>query len=485
MAKFAPRLGTVQPLRPEVEHPDYNDQDVVDYSDDSQHEQRASRKEREPKYHIRDFNDIEEWAPLRGYDDDGEPVFIHDDLSQRMGRDGRELTDDYLIAKLDEFDSRITEAIVMRRAQRDLVRNRFRDMIAALVGPENRIRWNRSENLIDSDTRRVVNSHLAETNKITGKIALGLGALASFIIFLGALFADYAILSEFWTRSFMNEFLEVPPALVSSLWSKSLQVLFAAVAIHFLISRMTHFGRGVFISGIAVITVLLLISIGTLSGQSTPRTDAATAEQQSAESVDETLAALGLAPAAEETTSDAEIAPVQVREGWFADTIGWFQNYAWDIWYMSIFLVVTSVGALALHSAGQQGGRLFNLEDEETRRQQRFQLRRLESEFHVHDQFLKEIVRAPVREQFIRRYLGNQITQYAEGASGRDGNHPNLNGIYRRVLESWCALKRRSLNDMANAGEHHVRRSERKQRREDNGGNFQIIPGRRDKTGEA
>ncbi len=485
MVKYAPRLGTVEPLRPGTVQQDHERDDIVDPPFESDTHDRSAHAEQERAYHIRDFNDIEEWAPLRGYNDEGEPVFIHDDLSYRMGRDGRELTDDYLIAKLDEYDARITEAVCMRRAQRDLVRTRFRDMVAAILGPENRIRWNRSDNLVDSDTRRIVNAHLAETNKLSGKFALALGALASAIIFVGALYADYAILSEFWTRSFMNEFLEVPPALVSSLWSKSLQVLFAAIAIHYLVSRMTHFGRGIFISGVAVVTVFLLISIGTLSGQSTPRVDATGVEQSSSESADATLAALGLLPAAvAETGSEEDVAAAAAqapREGWWPDLLGWFQAYSWDIWYMSIFFVVTSVGALALHSASTQFSRLVKLEDEETRRKQRFNLRRLESEYNVHDQFLKEIVRAPVREQHIRRYLGNQITQYSEGAAGGgQENHPNLNGVYRRVLESWCAMKRRSLKEMADAGEQHVRRRDRQQRRSEGGNGFQIIPGRRD-----
>lgn len=483
MARFAPRLGTVEPLRPDTVEPDHDNQDHVDPHFDERNEERSQESERDAAYHIRDFNDIEEWAPLRGYTDEGEPAFIHDDISYRMGRDGRELSDDYLIAKLDEFDSRVTEAICMRRAQRDLVRTRFRDMVAAILGPENRIRWNRSENLIDGDSRRTVNAHLAETNKFTGKLFMALGALAAAVVFFGALAADYLILSEFWTRSLMNEFLEVPPALVASVWSKSLQVIFAAIAIHFLISRMTHFGRGVFISGIGVLTVFLLISIGVLSGQSTPRNAAGDAEQSSSQSVDETLAALGLASPTEsvESTEVATAAVAAPREGWFSDIIGWFQVYSWDVWYMSIFLVVTAVGALALHSAATQFSRLVKLEDEATRRKQRYQLRRLESEFQVHDQFLKEIVRAPVREQFIRRYLGNQITQYAEGAAGGgQKEHPNLKGVYRRVLESWCALKRRSLDQMANAGEQHVRRSERDLRKNDSGKGFKIIPGRRE-----
>ncbi len=483
MVQFAPRLGTVEQLRPETGPPGQDDQDIVDGRFDTEDEKRE-RRQRRSRYHLRDFNDIEEWAPITTVDEEGKKVPVADDLSYRMGQDGRPLSDDYLIARLDEYDSRITEAVCMRRAQRDLVRSRFRDMVAAIMGPENRIRWNRSETLIDSDTRRVVNAHLAETNRFSGKLALALGALASVVVFAGALFADYAILSEFWTRALMNEFLEVPPALVSSLWSKSLQVIFAALALHFLVSRMTHFGRGVFISGLAVVTVFLLISIGVLSGQSTPRTDAASAGQESSASVDETLAALGLASAGDGAENGAEVTAASLapaREGWWPDVLGWFQAYSWDIWYMSIFLVVTSVGALALHSAASQFSRLVKLENEETRRQQRYKLRQLESEFHVHDQFLKEIVRAPVREQYLRRYLGHQITQYADGAAGGGHKaHPNLDGIYRRVLESWCALKRRSLKEMANEGEKHVRRSDRQQRRADNGNGFQIVSGRRD-----
>ncbi len=481
MVRFVPRFGSVEPFPASTEKPGQDDFDSFEESVEENRQEPEFGPELKVPEDIRDMNDVDLWAPLYGFDENGERTKVPDNTSYRMGVDGRELSDDYLVGKLDEYDARVTESIIMRNARRDLVRSRYRDMVASIMGPDNRIRWNRSDVLVDSDTRRMVNTHLAETNKLSGKFALALGALAATVVFVGALLADYLILSEFWTRALMNEFLEIPPALVSSVWSKSVQVIFAALAIHFLISRMTHFGRGVFISGIGILTIFLLISIGTLSGQSTPRTDATTAEQQSSASVDETLAALGLGPADAATDAETKTAPaVMVREGWWPDLLGWFQAYAWDIWYMSIFLVVTSVGALALHSAATQAGRLFKLEDEATRRRQAHQLRQMEAEFNVHEHFLKQVDRPAVRETMMRRYLNTQINQYSEGAAGsaRD-NQPNLKGIYTRVFESWCALKRRTLKEMADAGEQHVRRNAREQRKSDGNG-FKVIPGRRE-----
>ena len=53
------------------------------------------------------------------------------------------------------------------------------------------------------------------------------------VIALLAMFVDYHIIREVWTRALANEFMQVPVALQSSVIFKSLQVIFAVLIVHF------------------------------------------------------------------------------------------------------------------------------------------------------------------------------------------------------------------------------------------------------------
>ena len=167
-------------------------------------------------------------------------------------------------------------------------------------------------------------------------VILGLG------VFITALFVDYNIIHEFWTRVLSNEFGEVPPSLANSVAAKSLQVLFATLAVHYLITNIGFGGRAAYSIFIFAITAIMIVGIGMLwadrslpAGSQVFGFDA----NQSAQQMNEFMKSLGVKP------PRAAAIPAEVKA---------LKKYEVLIWLFSlgvIFLVVASIGAMALHTA--------------------------------------------------------------------------------------------------------------------------------------
>ena len=184
----------------------------------------------------------------------------------------------------------------------------------------------------------------------------GTAVLLGLSVFVIALFVDYNIISEFWTRALANEFGEVPPALASTVWAKSLQVLFATLSVHYLVSNIGHGGRVAYSLLIFAITAVMVIGIGLLwannslpAGSKVFGLDVNT----SAQSIDQFMKGLGVNPPRKASL------PAEVKM---------LKKYELLIWLFSlgvIFLVVASIGAMALHTAmrgftGFTGGALYD-----------------------------------------------------------------------------------------------------------------------------
>lgn len=165
------------------------------------------------------------------------------------------------------------------------------------------------------------------------------------LIFASALWVDYHIVREFWTRVLANEFLEVPPELADSVIFKSMQVVFATLAVHFLLRSIGKVGRAIFAGFVCLLAIAMVWGIGILvANDALPAGAKLFGVNLSAESqgVDDTLAALGLAPADEAAAAADDLDRSTVES---AQTMIWLGSLS------AIFLIVTGVGALALHSA--------------------------------------------------------------------------------------------------------------------------------------
>jgi len=91
-------------------------------------------------------------------------------------------------------------------------------------------------------------------------VAAGL-ALA---ILLLAMFVDYHIIREVWTRALANEFMVVPPALQSSVVFKSLQVVFAVLIVHFMLKISGVYGRNAMIVASFILALVMIGGLGYL-----------------------------------------------------------------------------------------------------------------------------------------------------------------------------------------------------------------------------
>jgi hypothetical protein len=167
-------------------------------------------------------------------------------------------------------------------------------------------------------------------------VILGLG------VFVTALFVDYNIIHEFWTRALSNEFGEVPPSLANTVAAKSMQVLFATLAVHYLITHIGHGGRIAYSLLIFAVTAVMVIGIGLLwANNSLPAGSKVFGAEvsDSAAQIDSFMKGLGIKP------PRAAPLPAEVKV---------LKKYELVIWLFSlgvIFLVVASIGAMALHTA--------------------------------------------------------------------------------------------------------------------------------------
>jgi hypothetical protein len=192
-----------------------------------------------------------------------------------------------------------------------------------------------------------------------------LAAILGAMICIGALFVDYQIMHEFWSRVVANEFMEVPEGLANSVISKSAQVIFATAAFHFVLSRW-EFSRTVFIVIFFFLTVVMISGFGflntSISVPENPETMSASAPSVNEEpSLTDALVAMGLAAPEETATAapSAASAPIQTdmasgEATWdvtFRDQINRARPFLWMFVPGLVFLVVTAIGALALQSA--------------------------------------------------------------------------------------------------------------------------------------
>lgn len=170
-------------------------------------------------------------------------------------------------------------------------------------------------------------------------------------VFALALRVDYIILEELWSRNLANEFFEIPASLQDSVTFKSLQVVFAVLAIHFFVSSIGKVGRGIYIGFLTMLVISMLVGVGLLNtSYSLPIGSTLFGMELTGEtlSASDELAALGLEGGAGEVAAN-DNTPVTTQDFETAKTLLFFMSFG------LIFFFVTSVGALFLHYAISAG----------------------------------------------------------------------------------------------------------------------------------
>ena len=219
------------------------------------------------------------------------------------------------------------------------------------------------------------------------------GFVLAVVIALLAMFVDYEIIrGDIWTRALSNEFMIVPDSLKESVFFKSLQVVFAALAIHFMLKITGVYGRNTLISTAFVLTCIMVVSLGYLvaynnmDAGTSARLDhqqESTAPQNS--TIDQLLNQVSTRSAnAEETAAPVQTANASVSEFSLPlpklsqKSLASAQGWLWFTFASVIFFIVTTIAALYMQIAEHNVRNFLIARDYKTRRRQYAQLHLLE-----------------------------------------------------------------------------------------------------------
>jgi len=93
-------------------------------------------------------------------------------------------------------------------------------------------------NAEESDDAAIISRNMEKSRQVSHYKPLYLVAMAlALAILLIAMFVDYHIIREVWTRALSNEFMVVPPPAILGDF-KSLQVIFAVLIVHFMLRSL-------------------------------------------------------------------------------------------------------------------------------------------------------------------------------------------------------------------------------------------------------
>ncbi len=222
-------------------------------------------------------------------------------------------------------------------------------------------------------------------------VAAGL-ALA---ILLLAMFVDYHIIREVWTRALANEFMVVPPALQSSVVFKSLQVVFAVLIVHFMLKISGVYGRNAMIVASFILALVMIGGLGYLvaynnmagatSAQQEQRSNDATGsgaidqlfapDSNDSQAKAQNAAQVTSAPANQAGVTDGvSLGLPKLSQTSLANADSWF----WLAFASVIFFIVTTVAALYMQTVENNVRNFHIARDYSHRRRQFAQLHLLE-----------------------------------------------------------------------------------------------------------
>ncbi len=198
------------------------------------------------------------------------------------------------------------------------------------------------------------------------------------LVTAGALYVDYQIMHEFWSRIVANEFMEVPDSLANSVVSKSAQVIFATAAFHFVLTRWKA-SRTIFIGVFFALTVIMISGFGFMISNIT-MPDNPELMNPASSSVEEpglsdALVAMGLATPEEAPATDLSTytdSTFGQPSAWALSLMKGIQDANPFLWMFVpglVFLVVTGIGALSLQLAEENVQNLIRSFDYVSRKQ--------------------------------------------------------------------------------------------------------------------
>ena len=200
-------------------------------------------------------------------------------------------------------------------------------------------------------------------------------------IALVAMFVDYHIIREVWTRALANEFMVVPPALQSSVIFKSLQVIFAVLIVHFFLRITGVWGRNTMIATAFVLALVMIGGLGYLVAYNnmagaTSATLEAPRDDGASGGGSNSIDALFTAP--KPPPSAPTITPANANDGFSlglpklsASSLANADSWFWLAFASVIFFIVTTVAALYMLTV-ENNVRNFHIAGDYKHRQRQF-----------------------------------------------------------------------------------------------------------------
>jgi hypothetical protein len=227
------------------------------------------------------------------------------------------------------------------------------------------------------------------------KTLYALAAILALVVCGLAMFVDYQIINgDVWTRALANEYMQVPDALKDSVIFKSLQVIFAVLAVHFMLKITGKFGRNALISIAFVLTIIMVGCLGYLVAYNNmdmgtsarlEHNDSSTGSTSSGgsgdSSIDRLLESVGqsvsarpneaathpaVAQASTAALPEVSLPLPKLSEQSLANAQGWF----WLAFASVIFFIVTAVCALYMQVAENNVRNWHIARDYKTRRRE-------------------------------------------------------------------------------------------------------------------
>ncbi|MGA7675649.1 MAG: hypothetical protein WCA78_11490 [Rhizomicrobium sp.] len=237
----------------------------------------------------------------------------------------------------------------------------------------------------DADDAAVISRNMEKSRQVSHyKPLYAVAAVVALAILLVAMFVDYHIIREVWTRALSNEFMVVPPALKSSVVFKSLQVIFAVLIVHFMLKITGAYGRNTMIAAAFVLTIVMigglgyLVAYNNMAGGTSTTLEQRQAPAQPTNSIDTLFASNDGIQHASLTRPMPQVASASAAEGVslglpklsltsLADADSWF----WLAFASVIFFIVTTVAALYMQIV-ENNVRNFHIAYDYRHRQKQF-----------------------------------------------------------------------------------------------------------------
>ena len=239
-------------------------------------------------------------------------------------------------------------------------------------------------NAEESNDAAIISRNMEKSRQVSHYKPLYLVATGlALTILLIAMFVDYHIIREVWTRALSNEFMVVPPALQSSVIFKSMQVVFAVLIVHFMLKITGVYGRNTMVAAAFVMAIVMigglgyLVAYNNMSGATSATLEQHQAPAQS-NSIDQLFAPGSGTQSASLTRPEPQVSAASAGDGVslglpklsrasLADADSWF----WLAFASVVFFIVTTVAALYMQTV-ENNARNYHISFDYQHRQKQF-----------------------------------------------------------------------------------------------------------------